>query len=167
MPSETQTVPDNTDTIVTAVTTIEAAQQEILDLQKQLHEATTRLSVVQESRTAWENKYWTARNDWNTLNDHLKDYANENSMCSSFEDKLEEWNEDYKLLKLEGRVREYNVSVTVTATYYATVTVEAKSPDDAEKIVNNMDSDDIDNNSDMSWRYPDDAEFETGDVEEA
>jgi hypothetical protein len=142
------------------VKTVEELTAEITNLQ-------SRLAWSRERSTYWEGLYGKAREDWNTLNEHIKDYANEANMCAEFERKIDEWNADFKTFTLEGRIKNYDVSVRLTATYYTTVTVEAATPEAAQEQVEEMDSDDIDNKSGLDWKHPDDVEFDVTDVEEA
>src|SRR4029077_7803622 len=67
-----------------------------------------------------ESKIEEQQADWTKLNDHLNEYADNNTMCSDYERQLSDWNEDYSTLKLLGREIEYRVPVLVTVRYTGT-----------------------------------------------
>ena len=98
------------------------------------------------------------RQDWATLNGKINDYANETNMCSDYERRLESWNEDFQLLELEGRKREFRIPVRVDASYYVTVTVEATNEDAAHDQISDMSTYDVMDNG--SWSSPDSVEHE-------
>lgn len=103
------------------------------------------------------------RQDWRTLNDHLNTYADENSMCSDYERRLDTWNESFQLLELEGRKRDYTVRIRVDATYYVDVNVSASSEDAARDDAHDLDTSDLD----VAWDSPDNIEHEVIDVSRA
>ncbi len=153
------TTPDPT-TIVDTATTIEAQKAEILDLQQKLNEYTRSLDF-------WKQRFGKAETDWNILSERLNEEANDRDWCEEYDTIVTELNGCFTVFELPTRVKSYDVSVTVTATYYTTVTVEATSEDDAREQVDNMDTDDISNDSGMSWHCPDDSEVEVTEVEVA
>ena len=162
--SEEGTTPDANGQTTQLADLIEPAPKTVDELTAEVATLTRQLAMRTQDREYWQNKYQSAQNDWNTLNEAINEYADEQSMCSSYENKLAEWNDSFSEFSLTGRVKEYEVSVTVTSTYYVTVTVEANSEDDATDKVNEMDTDDIESHSSLDWKYPDDADFETTDV---
>lgn len=98
------------------------------------------------------------RHDWSTLNTFLNDYAEEASLCGDYETRLDTWNESFHGYALEGRYKEYDVTVRVTATYYTTVTVQAVDSDDAQEKVGDWDSSEVTRNID--WAEKDDLDYE-------
>ena len=101
------------------------------------------------------------RSDWLTLNEHLNGYADKESLCSTYENKLDEWNGTFGVMSLTGRVKEYEVEMTVHMTFSTTVTVEATSPDQASTKADDLDWDDVTRNislgdaGDVSWDVDD------------
>ena len=96
------------------------------------------------------------RQDWRRLNDFLNEYANEQRMCPDYERRLENWNESFELLELEGRKRDFEVRVRVDASYYTTVTVSAVNQDAANDEVGGMSTDDLD----VDWDNPDNVDWD-------
>lgn len=117
-----------------------------------------RLRNTQESyeRTVEDNN--KLRLDWSKLNEFINGYANETNMCSDYERRLDDWNEDFALLKLEGRKRTFEISVRVDASYYVTVPVEATNEDAAHDAISDMSSYDVMEHA--SWNYPDSVDHE-------
>lgn len=160
-------------TPATTVKSIEELKAEVEDLQAKLTIAERRANNAEDqverernTRQHTQNSLNTARQDWATLNEFLNDYADEQSMCSAYENQLSIWNNSFSMLELTGREKEYEVSVTVTATYYTTVTVTASSDEAAQEHVDdNYDEDDIMRNA--TWSAPDDTTWEVTDVSEA
>jgi hypothetical protein len=87
------------------------------------------------------------RQDWRQLNEFLNEYADKNSMCSDYERQLNDWNEGFELLELEGRKRIYRVRVRVQTTHYVDVDVEATTEDAAIEEINDMYASDIMNDN--------------------
>ena len=86
----------------------------------------------------------TLRSDFVKLNEHLIGYANENQMCSDFEARLWQWNNDFEMMKLYGRKRDTSVAITVgDSTEAMWIAVEARTPEEAKIIVSNMERRDI------------------------
>jgi hypothetical protein len=142
----------------TTATTIEAQKAEILVLQQKLHDETRRLDY-------WKQRFARAETDWNILRDRLTEEANDRDWCAEYDTIINELNGCFTVFELLKRVKSYDVNVTLTATYYTTVSVEASSEDDAREQVDNMDTDDISNNSGMSWHCPDEGEVTINEVE--
>ena len=126
---------------------------------------TARLETATQSLDYLRSKITRMSDDWNKLNGFLNDYATDEGMCDGYEDKLAEWNAEFGELKLEGRVKKFEVSVKVDLTYYTTLEVEARSEDDARDQVNDMDIDDILDNVEL--KYHDDHEWDATDVQVA
>ena len=89
------------------------------------------------------------RRDWNTLNEHLNEYADQKSMCDDYENQLSEWNDEFSTLELTGRTKTYEVQVTVRAEFHKTVTVEATTSQAAKEQVDDMDDSEITDGLDM------------------
>ena len=120
-----------------------------------------RAAQIDVQRLQERNANQAISSDWNTLNEHLNEYADEESLCSSFEKKLDEWNGTFGVMSLTGRVKEYEVEMTVHMTFTTTVLVEATSPDEASTKADDLDWDDVTQNislcdaGDESWDVDD------------
>lgn len=79
------------------------------------------------------------RTDFKVLNNALNEYADDEGMCSGYEDTLDEWNSLFRRVKLIGRERDWEVAVTINDShtlYYSPV--KAASAEEAAKIVDDM-----------------------------
>lgn len=84
------------------------------------------------------------RNDIQTINRLLNEYAEENSMCNEYENTLQDWNKSLsEQTTLVGRMRDRDVKVRVRAEWDVWVTVQGTSADDVKEKVENMDVDDV------------------------
>ena len=109
-----------------------------------------RAAQMDEARLR-EVKYGNeARADWSLLNEALNEYADNKGLCGEYERQLDEWNDSFGTLKLEGRTKTYSVELTVRASFTTTVEVEATSEDDATDKAGNLDWDEVTANLDMS-----------------
>ena len=154
------------------VTNGNVTADEIAAMQSQLAELTAKVEAVngenqrlRESNAGLRESLDLMGADWRTLNAFLNEYADKESMCSSYEDKLTAWNKDFRRLQLEGRIREYEVECEVSFRYTHTVTVEAANEDDARQMVEDMTASEVMETAD--WGCPDHEEFEIGDIEPA
>jgi hypothetical protein len=128
---------------------------------KAAQEKIERLTALFEAQiTRFDNLH----DDWLTLNGFLNGYAQDEGLCSAYEDKLNLWNESFSEGRLEGRYKEYDVSVKVTATYWTTVTVNALDTDDATEKVGEMRTRDIADTLDWTYSNTTDVEFDCEDV---
>lgn len=98
------------------------------------------LVIAKADLEAAESRYEQAQKDWTKLNEFLNEYAEENDMCSQYEDRLNTWNTDFTRFKLEGRYQDYSVCTKVTVTYYVNVNVSAKNTSDAIDEADGIDS---------------------------
>ena len=155
------------DDLIEKVKTVEELTAEVAVLTNSVTDLTARLELSRQRTERTQTRVNEYAADVTRLNELMNEKADEQSLCGKYEEALAEWNSELTHIELTGRVKEYEVSVTVTATYHTTVTVEASSEDDAAEKVNDMDTDDIDSNSGLEWRYPDDAEFVVDEVCEA
>ena len=120
-----------------------------------------RAAQIDVQRLQERNANQAIRSDWNTLNEHLNEYADEQDMCSTYENKLDEWNGTFGVMSLTGRVKEYEVEMTVHMTFTTTVTVEANSADQASNKADDLDWDDVTRNislcdaGDVTWEVDD------------
>lgn len=111
----------------------------------------------------WEQK---ARADWKTLNDLQNEYAIDQGYCSTYDDKVESWNEQFKVLQLESRVKDREVEVTVTGTWRIRVDVErTRDDDEAERRVSDMTFSELLEAANESSDYPDDYDIDIRSVE--
>lgn len=155
------------DDLIEKVKTVEELTAEVAVLTNSVTDLTARLELSRNRSERTQNRINEYAADVVRLNEMMNEKADEQSLCGKYEEALAEWNSELTHIELTGRVKNYEVSVTITATYHTTVTVEASSDEDASEKVNDMDTDDIDNNSALDWRYPDDAEFVVDEVCEA
>lgn len=78
--------------------------------------------------------------DFKTLNTKINEYADNNRMCSEYEERIFGWNEDLQVMKLVGRERTWNVYVKVPSVseYEVSIPVKARSAEEAKSIVSAM-----------------------------
>jgi len=143
---------------------------EIASMQSQISELTAKLTAVNsENQRLRENNNNMRESldlmgaDWRQLNAFLNEYADKESMCGAYEDKLRIWNNDFRRLQLEGRIREFQVECEVSFRYTTTITVEAANEDDARSQVEDMSAGEV--MQDGPWDCPDHEEFEIASIE--
>lgn len=98
------------------------------------------------------------QSDWDELNSELNEYADENSFCEKYEQRINEWNDQFSVMKLVGRKKTYEVELSVTARYSVTVEVEATSEEEASEAAGELDWDDVMGPCDMD--SPDDLDWD-------
>lgn len=99
----------------------------------------------------------TLRNDIRLINEELNSEADQQNWCNTYEDKLQDLNERLSNeTTLVGRLKDRSVQVTVTAQWTVWVDIEATSQEDAEKRLEEMDSDDVYSMVRDVQSYPDD-----------
>lgn len=159
---------ENNSTYMT-VTNGNVNADEIASLQAQVTDLTRQLSEVKAAFDRTHERLQSAQavrdeqaRDWAKLNEFLNKYADEKAMCSEYEKQLDEWNQSFESLELEGRVREYEVEVECSFRYTFTKTVEASSEAEARRMVEDMSPSEAMESAD--WDYPEDEEMEVGDV---
>jgi chromosome segregation ATPase len=152
------------------VTNGNVTADEIASMQSQIAELTTQLAqrqnVVDTLNTRLEAvrvQRDNAESDFKQLNTYLNEYADGKGLCGEYEKQLDEWNEGFDSMKLEGRIREYQIEVEVSFRYTTTVTVEASTADDAREQVEQMSAGEV--MQDGPWDCPDHEEFEISSVE--
>lgn len=99
------------------------------------------LKVEAEKEASEANsKVWQLELDWAMLNKKINAYADETDMCYDYERRLELWNNDFRVAKLEGRPKDWAVGVKIPAlsedVFY--VEIEATSPSKANELVAEM-----------------------------
>lgn len=144
---------------------IASMQSQISELTRQLTERNASVGRLNERLESIRVQRDEVIGDWRLLNSFLNKYADDQSMCGEYERKIAEWNEQFQVVKLEGRIREYEVEVEVSFRYTHTVTVEASSEEDAKEMVEQMTASEVMESAD--WDCPDYEEFEINSVEPA
>jgi peptidoglycan hydrolase CwlO-like protein len=154
------------------VTNGNVTADEIAAMQSQIAELTTQLAqrqnVVDTLSTRIESvrvQRDNAEADFKQLNTYLNEYADGKGYCGEYEKQLDEWNEGFDSMKLEGRIREFQVECEVSFRYTTTITVEAANADDAREQVEQMSASEV--MEDGPWDSPDYEEFEIGSIEVA
>lgn len=152
------------------VTNGNVTADEIASMQSQISELTAKLEAVnatvdrlnvrlEETRVQRDH----AEGDFRTLNGYLNTYADEKGMCGEYEKQLQDWNEGFQVMELQGRIREYQIEFEVSFRYTATVSVEASSEQDAREQAENMTPTEIMESND--WDYPDYEDAEISSIE--
>lgn len=107
---------------------------------RRLYDAQMSKAQAEKEASEANSKVWQLELDWAMLNKKINAYADETDMCYDYERRLELWNNDFRVAKLEGRVKEWQVGVKIPAlsddTFY--VEVEATSPSKANELVSEM-----------------------------
>lgn len=83
------------------------------------------------------------RADWVVVSERIQQEAVDRDWCREYDNIVDEVNGTTTELKLIERLRDYEVSTSVTLTYSFNITVEARDEDEATDKVNDMDTDDI------------------------
>ena len=132
-------------------------------LQVERDNALRRLDTAQVELDRARNQMVSMRRDWSKLNALMNEHANSENWCDEYDEKLEYWNDSFSTLKLEGRLKDFDIDVKLVATYRTTVTIKASSRDKAIDIFNDSyDTSDVMRNQD--WDDPYDTDFEAIDV---
>lgn len=79
------------------------------------------------------------RSDFEKLNQLLNEYADDDSLCSEYEDTLDEWNESFAVMKLVGRKQDWEVAVTINGgmtAFYGPVS--ARTAKEAAEMVDRL-----------------------------
>ena len=162
-----------TPSIVEATTTLDDLIEKVKTVEELNAEVTALTADV--ARLKADNEYKSGRvefyrnrvNEYSAdatrLNELMNEKADEQSLCSKYEEALEEWNTQLTQIELTGRVKEYQVQLDVTLRYTHYITVEASSEDAARDEVNNMSEYDMLDNLDYSDTY--DTTIDIEDVE--
>jgi hypothetical protein len=107
--------------------------------------------------------------DWELLNEKLNDESKSRDWCGVYDQCVESWNEEFSVFQLQPRAQDYNVEVTITATWTVSVPVEnMHSADDAMDYVReNYSAAECLSAAGDSWSTPDDSEIEVNDADVA
>lgn len=111
----------------------------------------------------------TMRADWELLNDKLNDESKSRDWCNVYDECVRDWNEELSVFQLRPRAQDFNVEVTITATWTVSVPVENMTDaDDAMDYVReNYSAAECLAAAGDSWSTPDDTEVEVTDAEVA
>lgn len=129
-----------------------------------LHESVMMRTQLEADLHQANNELWMRKLDWTMINKKINDYANEVDMCYDYERRLELWNNDFRVEKLEGRPKDWTVGVKIPAlsedVFY--VEIEATSPSKANELVAEMSVEELLENAYKagnlhSWRCGSDA----------
>ncbi len=125
---------DNTETRESLLQRTEVQQHRINTLVEQLAQVQRRLEVAEQNFT-------NAKSDWGILNSRLIEESNERDWCSEYDDVVDQLNDQFTVLKLDPRRKQYSVRTQVTLTFYANVNVQARDGDEAVSEVDESSSD--------------------------
>lgn len=117
----------------------------------------------------YRTKIARMHSDWDLLNEKLNDESKSREWCGVYDQCVESWNEEFSVFQLQPRAMDYNVEVTITATWTVSVPVEnMHSADDAMDYVReNYSAAECLSAAGDSWSTPDDSEIEVNDAEQA
>lgn len=109
------------------------------------------------------------QSDWDLLNEKLHDESKSRDWCNVYDQCIEEWNSEFSVFQLQPRAQDYNVEVTITATWTVSVPVEnmASDEDAMEYVRDNYTAAECLSAAGDSWSTPDDTEVEVNDAEMA
>lgn len=108
---------------------IAAAKQMVLTVNRHQAETERLKSEVAVANSIGEEhsqRLVDMQSDWDHLNDQLSEFAIGKSYCPEYEQIIENWNEEFKVMQLVGREYEYAVPVQITVVLQGNVRASAR-----------------------------------------
>lgn len=113
-----------------------AADNEYLRLAMKIRDLSHRVQTLDRRLTKVSIENLSLVRDFNTVNSKINEYAENNRMCSEYEERIFSWNEDLTM-KLVGRERTWHVYVNVPSVseYDLSIGVKARSAEQAKDVL--------------------------------